>query len=616
VSPGIGPLDGNVQVQVLGRGFLCGQAGPNPNLQVWFGTNGVGYGARTASGTPLIKLATDDQILVDAPSSRAAGTVDVVVATGSCGSTPTTPADLFTYQGECSGTCFVDVNGGATNGPAVRRADSVLEGTKGGFADDTALNATVQYVNGLHLSRWVVASDPYSAQVYSRLSPQPPIEYLMSDAWLVATNEMAPWADGYATWNSFLASAVHGQPFCNQVCVVPPPGPVAFWNVWNEPQTPPKFGASSCNFYDLFRDTYQELHRLAGNPRIIVPSVTELTDFSLPGDDGTGTCQGSNGARADSTNFISMKGLFNWTTHYNATHPPDLQLHFSGYAFHVDNGGRTCDVYNVPGCPVYPLNSPNAVADRVNRMRNLLAQYPTLLPADIEVNEFATPNAFNGVSRPYPGTQMMPGWEAGYISSFEQSNVDSASLACWAESFPIGSVWSAYDQCAKGFGGLLGDDNRVGSANQMDSAVGPQAIYWVYRFYGSMNGVRVATSSQTTDLTSFATRDDSTGTLKVLIGRHKRCSVFTARDPGCPAGGGAANVLVRVAWPYLGTAVRYTLQQIPDTGEGLGGPCPTLPAPSTGIAGLTGGLLVGGTATIRIPTFSDADAYTLTLSPA
>jgi hypothetical protein len=99
--------------------------------------------------------------------------------------------------------------------------------------------------------------------------------------------------------------------------------------------------------------------------------------------------------------------------------------------------------------------------------------------------------------------------------------------------------------------------------------------------------------------------------MKVLIGRHKRCSIDISRDPACPAGGSAANVSIQVTWPYSGAAVRYANQQIPDTGGGLGGLCRTLPSPLIGRV-----TLQGNTATIFIPNVHDGDAYTLQITPA
>jgi hypothetical protein len=306
-----------------------------------------------------------------------------------------------------------------------------------------------------------------------------------------------------------------------------------------------------------------------------------------------------------------MQDLLDWISQYNVSHPPDQQLHFAGYSFHVLNDGATCESIPIAGCPAYPFFSPTLVADRVNRLRNLLAQYPALLPAQIEVNEF---DSANRPSQPalQVSNQLIPGWQAGYIASFERSNVDFAGLGCWYQYYStlLGLGWNTYDQCLKGLDGLLADGNNPVNPNSADYNLQPQAIFWVYSFYSEMTGVRIATSSATTDLSAFATRDDSTSTLKALVGRHKRCSVDTARDPTCPAGGDPADVTVQVSWPYPGTTIHYTVQQIPDVGNGLGGPCTTLPSPNTGTAAISGGI-----AKIPLPAVQDGDAYTLVLRP-
>jgi len=251
------------------------------------------------------------------------------------------------------------------------------------------------------------------------------------------------------------------------------------------------------------------------------------------------------------------------------------------------------------------------VADRVDRLRNLLAEYPDLLPANIEVDEFDSANRSQGNSKPpVISNQLIPGWQVGYIASFEESKVDFAAMGCWHQYFTTDFGWNSYDQCLKGLDGLLIDDNGAPDPNAMDRSVQAQAIYWVYRFYGSMTGTRVRISSPATDLTAFATRDDGRDTMNVLVGRHRRCSVETRRDPSCPAGGPATDVSVQVSWPYTGSSVHYDLQRIPDIGNGLGGPSGLLPSPSGGRVPVQAGVV-----TVPIPGVNDGDAYTLVLTP-
>jgi hypothetical protein len=519
---------------------------------------------------------------------------------------------VFSYQGQCSGACSIDVLGTSPTGPSTGRVSEIINGVSGGWTDDGTLNAIVQRLDALHLKRWHVSDDPKTAVIYQRLSNKPQLEYILSNSWLTATNGKAPWSDDYAAWNTYLATEVKGQIFCDINCVPPPPGPISYWDVWSEPLTSMQNIGTACNFYDLARDTYQTLRALVPDAKVVVPSVTELVDYGLPGGDGFGGCPGPSAGPPNSTNYIGFKDMFDWTTHFNATHSVAQQVHFAAYSFHILNDGPTCEFTNVPGCPVYPFNSPNLVSDRINRLRNLLAQYPDLQPAEIEVNEFGNPNRPRGTGSPWVSNQLIPGWQAGYISSFEQSDVSSAGLGCWNQYFPavLGVIWSSYDQCLKGFDGLLDDDNNVLNPGMMNGNVAPQAIYWVYQFYGSMTGTRVATSSPVTDLSGFATRDDSAGTMKVLVGRHKACSIDTARDPACPAGGPPVDVSVRVTWPYAGTSVHYALQRIPDVGNGLGGLVPTLPDVAVGGLPVSGGAVV-----VPIPSFADGDAYTVVLSP-
>src|SRR3954471_4438848 len=79
VSPPAGPLQGTIQVSVQGSGFFCGGSQPDPTTKILFGATQVAYGATLPTAKPLVQLVTDTRILVDLPSSTAAGPVDVTI---------------------------------------------------------------------------------------------------------------------------------------------------------------------------------------------------------------------------------------------------------------------------------------------------------------------------------------------------------------------------------------------------------------------------------------------------------------------------------------------------------------------------------------------------------
>jgi hypothetical protein len=307
-----------------------------------------------------------------------------------------------------------------------------------------------------------------------------------------------------------------------------------------------------------------------------------------------------------------MRNLLDWIEAYNRAAPPAGQLHFGGYSFHIINSGGTCyetATAAASGCPGYPLNSPTAVGDAVRRMRNLLDQYPDLEPAEIQVNEYATgkhthANTNNALKPWDPGTNELPGWQAGYIASFEDSGVSSANLSCWTVHYGVLNL-NAYQQCSKDLDGLFSDGNT--STTATDGALQPTPAYYVLQFYGRMTGSKLVSTSSSSDVSAYVTQDDSTKTMKMLVGRAGRCSVDTSRDPICPAGGPPVAVSIGAAWPYGGSQVKVQVQTIQNTN---GNPV-TLAAPQTLTVPVQNGLIG-----ITIPGVQDAFAYTVTISPS
>ncbi len=602
VTPSSGPLQGTIQVSIRGSGFLCGGSQPDPTTKISFGATEVAYETSLPTGKPLVQLITDTQILVDAPRSPAPGPVDVRVS-ASCGTSATSPSGAFTYQGQCSGTCPVQVLATQENGSAQRHASGIHEGVRGGWTSQTAKTKTIDYLNALRPARWrsgfTSATKETTDAVFSQLSPQPAVELQLESGWLDATGHFPPWRDNYATWDSYVTAMVSGQPFCGPRACVPAPPPVAYWDLWNEPITFAVYlpEGTVAQYLGLIRRAYHVIKSIDPDAKVIAPSVTSMLDYVPNGFNGSGQ-------------FIDFVTLLDFASQHG--------LHFDAYSFHDINNGATCHERYLnlkAGCPAYPINSPTLLADHVNRLRSLLGQYPNLLPADIEVNEFGSPA--NYMANPQIGaTNLMPGWQVGFIAALEQANA-RGYLGCWSRQYKYLNVLSReWSECDKGVDGLLMDNQDYFQPNQgqANDTITPEAIYWVYKFYNGMSGSRVVTGSPNTDLTAFATKDAGAGTVKALIGRHKRCSIHTApprSDPPCPAGGSSAVVPIQVTWPFSGTTVSYTLQRIPNAGNGFGGMLGTLPPPATGQVTVSEGV-----ATVSVPAFANGDAYTLTMTPA
>jgi hypothetical protein len=618
LSPASGSTFGTTEVKLVGSGFTCGTGGSRDTTTIAFGDTRIRVGSTNyPGGAPNVLHIDDTEILVTDPP-HTAGPVPVTVTTA-CGSSTT--ADRFTYVDECTNGCTVGI--GSTPQGAAKPKIGVLDGASGGWESPTALRLEALYLDSVRPATWRTPSDPNATTLYAALVHKPAVEFVLSGGFGMVAGAQAPWAGGYALWDRYVTAMFDGETFQGpNGWAVAPPGPVAYWDIWNEPM--PSLG-SPYDFYGLFAHTDLLLHRLStaarpGTPgaanaaaKVLVASVASLVDFNLP----TATT-----APLNTSNYISMKDLFDWILRYNAT-PGNEPVHFDGYSVHVINPHGVCfkpSSATTPSCAVYPVNSPQALTDAANRVRNLLNldAYRSLRPAEIHINEFGTAaSARNGdpLGGREPGTDLVPGWQAGYIAAAEAAGVDGAGLSCWDQRYAGGLL--AYSQCQKGFDGLLIDDgqgtggNRLGN-NVLSAAVAPQAPYWVYRFYAGMVGNRLPSISSATDVTAYATQDPATATLRVLLGRHRRCSPDTSRDLACPADAPAAPVTLRVLWPYSGGTVAYSIQQIPNVGGGFGGSLPEgqLPPPLSGRAAV-----VGGAVDLSLPMLNGA-AYTVVLHPA
>ena len=601
LSPSNGPLQGTIQLSIQGSGFFCGGSQPSPSTKILFGASEIAYGTTVPTGKRLVQLVTDTQILVDVPSSSTAGPVDVRVS-APCGTSATSPATSFAYQGQCNGTCPVQVAATQETGPVQRYASGILEGVRGGWTSQSAKTRTVNYLNALRPARWRAGfisntADTTSA-VLSQLSPQPAVELELESGWLDATGHLPPWRDDYVTWDRYVRAMVSRQPFCGPHACVPAPPPVAYWDIWNEPITFAVFVPEGTvgQYLNLLQHTYHDIKDVDPHAKVVAPSVTSMLDY-LPN------------AFVGGGPYIDFVTLLSFASQNG--------LRFDAYSFHDINNGATCSeraLNQQAGCPAYPINSPTLITDHVDRLRNLIDQYPNLLPADVEINEFGSPANYNAF--PQSGaTSLIPGWQAGFIDALEQANA-RGYLGCWTRQYKYLNLFSRqWSECDKGVDSLMIDDQNFFQPNQAqaDEATTPEAIYSVYQFYNGMLGKRVATSSTNTDLTAFATSDARTNTVKALVGRHMRCSIYTGpprSDPRCPAGGASAVVPIQVSWPHSGTTVNFTLQRIPDAGNGFGAMLGTLPAPTVGHAAVSNGV-----ATVTVPAFTDGEAYTLTMTP-
>jgi hypothetical protein len=218
----------------------------------------------------------------------------------------------------------------------------------------------------------------------------------------------------------------------------------------------------------------------------------------------------------------------------------------------------------------------------VARARALMAQHPSLARLPIFINEYSAKE-----------THLIPGWAIGWISSLESAGVAEAGLACWHEPDVQGR---RVTECGDGsLDGLLQPGSGL-----------PQSLYWVYRLYAQMPGLRVSTSASDAATTAYATYDERTGQIRVLIGRHAGCTATVRADCRQPSGATPPPepVTLRIRAPGGWGAAVITTLRIPN----VTGP---LPAPVS-----SGGRIIPASAldvAIGGPSgFADGDGYAVT----
>jgi hypothetical protein len=234
----------------------------------------------------------------------------------------------------------------------------------------------------------------------------------------------------------------------------------------------------------------------------------------------------------------------------------------------------------------HALQSPDQAATHVATVRSMLAAHPVLSAAKIFVDEYSPPD-----------NRLIPGWAVGFISSLERANVDQGGRICWG----------LHVECLGGLDGILAPDT-----------VTPQALYWVYAYYGQMKGTRIPTTTSASDITGFSTRDDVAQTVKILLGRHVNCAPApfpnaTALQPldpcpqAAPSTAAKSTVKTTVKIPYALTRVRIHVERIPNARG---------PMTATTVVSDTVQAVSKHAVSVSLPSFADGDAYTVTVSPA
>jgi hypothetical protein len=240
-------------------------------------------------------------------------------------------------------------------------------------------------------------------------------------------------------------------------------------------------------------------------------------------------------------------------------------IQLAAVSFHDNNYFPLPGWYAADGQPAQP----GEVDAEVAQLRQMIASLPALGHPAILVNEYGDPY-----------TSPLPGWAVGRIAALDAAGVAGANRSCWNDCDS-----SALD-------GLLTDN-------------GSEALpaYWVYNFYASMRGSSVPVTSTYTDVTGLATVD-TTGTVRILVGRHQACT--RAISPYCPTyPAQAATIDVEVPG---GTSAQVTQAAIP-MGSTASSPLDSL-SPTTSVLPV-----VDGQVTITTPALHDGDAVEITVTP-
>jgi len=190
---------------------------------------------------------------------------------------------------------------------------------------------------------------------------------------------------------------------------------------------------------------------------------------------------------------------------------------------------------------------------------------------EIHINEYASYH------------HLVPGWETGWLYHFEKNKVDAISKSCWDVQVSS-KKWS---DCWAGFDGLLMDDN-----------ITPQPIYWVHRSHVEMSGKMLEADFSDPRTVALASKDDSTQTIKLLVGRYGHSSSLV----------GNVNINI-MNYPYAGSEVYEKIYRIPNQGENPS----ALSAPILIFEG-TKEVSENKTISIPISQFSDGDAYSISIT--
>jgi hypothetical protein len=213
----------------------------------------------------------------------------------------------------------------------------------------------------------------------------------------------------------------------------------------------------------------------------------------------------------------------------------------------------------------HEFDDPRVLPSQAQAVRKYLEIAWTDPKPELQVNEFSGP-----VDAP------IPGWAVAWLANLEAAGVNAANRACWGTG------------CSSGLNGLFLTDNRT-----------PTALYWVHRAYADLPSVRLSATVDDPDTAVLAARSENGSVVRLLLGRFQ----------GKNRPGGARDLeltLDRLPWKASSSAVVIRRIARPRRGRLSAFHCPV------DVPGKV--VVVGGSLSLRLTSFSDGDAYEIIVS--